>query len=93
MIDSRKTKRCDNGWYICPHCLHCCDDNQINMIVQRFTVSNNPIPSRIKGMIGKGHNNNGLYYCPYCGKQISKGNRKPDKCPFCKENFIDNSKK
>lgn len=93
LIDSRKTKRCDNGWYICPHCLHCCDDNQINMIVQRFTVSNNPIPSRIKGMIGKGHNNNGLYYCPYCGKQISKGNRKPDKCPYCKENFIDNSKK
>ena len=93
LIDSRKTKRCDNGWYICPNCLHCCDDNQINLIVQRFTVSNNPIPSRIKSMIGKGHNNNGIYYCPYCGKQISIGNRKPKKCPYCMEKFIDDSLK
>lgn len=44
-------------------------------------------------MIGKGHNNNGIYYCPYCGKQISIGNRKPKKCPYCMEKFIDDSLK
>lgn len=26
LIDSRDTKQCPNGWYICPTCLACCDN-------------------------------------------------------------------
>lgn len=72
LIDSRDSKRCPNGWYICPSCLSCCDDAQYERLAQRYLVSNRPAPPRIESMRGHGHNDKGLYFCPKCGGEIEK---------------------
>lgn len=70
LIDSRDSKRCPNGWYICPTCLACCDDEQYERQAQRFRIINRPVPERIARMLGLGHNDKGKYFCPDCGGPI-----------------------
>lgn len=72
LIDSRDTKKCPNDWYICPTCLSCCDDNLYQLMAQRYTAASKPIPDKIKNMLGQGHNDKGLFYCPFCGTQLEK---------------------
>lgn len=70
LIDSRDTKQCPNGWYICPTCLACCNDAQYERLAQRYVIINQSIPTRIKEKIGCGHNDKGEYFCPICGGPI-----------------------
>ena len=70
LIDSRDTKQCPNGWYICPTCLSCCDDKQYERLAQRYVLSNLSIPNRIESKLGKGHNDKDRYFCPGCGSEL-----------------------
>lgn len=70
LIDSRDSKQCPNGWYICPDCLSCCDDAQYERLAQRYIISNKPVPRRIEEKRGHGHNDKRIYFCPQCGTQI-----------------------
>lgn len=72
LIDSRDTKQCPNGWYICPTCLACCDDEQYERQAQRYILTKRPIPSRIQEKRGCGHNDKGEYFCPKCGNPIQE---------------------
>lgn len=91
LIDSRDTKQCPNGWYICPTCLGCCDDQQYERQAQRYILTKHTIPSRIQAKRGYGHNNKGEYFCPKCGNPIQiidDGHEKtPWRCPECNLNF------
>lgn len=91
IIDSRDSKQCPNGWYICPTCASCCDDNQYERQAQRYILSNRPIPDRIKKMLGHGHNDKNEYFCPNCGNklEITKDtcNKTIKKCPICHKSF------
>ena len=93
LIDSRDTKRCPNGWYICPcpTCLACCDDAQYERQAQRYILSNRPIPDRIKKMLGHGHNDKGDYFCPNCGTHIEMVQDEHGNyfrgCPTCHQKF------
>lgn len=90
-IDSRDTKQCPNGWYICPTCLSCCNDEQYERLAQRYVLSNRPIPSRIQLKLGMGHNDKNLYFCYLCGNQIEQiedGNNPITRiCSQCKKVF------
>lgn len=94
LIDSRDTKQCPNGWYICPKCLSCCDDKQYERLAQRYEISHLPIPKRIQLKIGKGHNDKGIFFCPNCGYGIDINVKmKKGYCSKCGEYFeikIDN---
>ena len=70
LIDSRDTKQCPNGWYICPTCLACCDDEQYERQAQRYILIKKTIPTRIQEKRGQGHNDKGEYFCPQCGELI-----------------------
>lgn len=72
LIDSRDTKQCPNGWYICPSCLACCDDEQYERQAQRYILTKRPVPQKIQEKLGKGHNNKGEYFCPKCGNPIQQ---------------------
>lgn len=95
LIDSRDTKQCPNGWYICPTCLACCDDEQYKRQAQRYRILNRPVPERIVRMLGHGHNDKGEYFCPECGGQIEfvmdehYGEERRG-CPQCHKFFDDN---
>lgn len=96
LIDSRDTKRCPNGWYICPTCLACCDDEQYERQAQRYRILNRPVPERIARMLGHGHNDKGEYFCPECGGPIEiivgePYDEKRRDCPNCHKIFDDNS--
>ena len=91
LIDSRDTKQCPNGWYICPTCLACCDDEQYERQAQRYILTKRPVPPRIEEKRGHGHNDKGEYFCPKCGKPILEiedehGNTFRG-CPECNINF------
>ena len=95
LIDSRDTKRCPNGWYICPTCLACCDDEQYERQAQRYRIINSPVPERIARMLGHGHNDKGEYFCPDCGGPIEivmyeRYGEKRRGCPRCHKFFDDN---
>ena len=91
LIDSRDTKQCPNGWYICPTCLACCDDEQYERQAQRYILTKRPVPPRIQEKRGKGHNDKGIYFCPQCGnliQEIDDGHGNSFRgCPECNINF------
>lgn len=92
LIDSRDSAKCPNGWYICPECLACCEDELYERQAQRYIIQNQPIPQRLRQMIGKGHNDKDVFYCPSCGRLLEtiedehggifKG------CLFCKKRYV-----
>lgn len=91
LIDSRDTKRCPNGWYICPTCLACCDDAQYERQAQRYILTNRPVPPRIQNKRGHGHNDKGEFFCPDCGHQIETVEDEHGGlyswCPNCHKNY------
>lgn len=91
LIDSRDSKPCPNGWYICPSCLSCCDDAQYERLAQRYVLSGRPVPDRIESKRGHGHNDKGEYFCPTCGnpvEMITEENGNTYKgCKNCGRNF------
>ena len=91
LIDSRDSKQCPNGWYICPSCLSCCDDEQYERLAQRYILSGKQVPDRIEALRGHGHNDKGQYFCPQCGGPIEiltdeEGNTYKG-CKTCMRNF------
>ena len=91
LIDSRDSAKCPNGWYICPSCLSCCDDAQYDRQSQLYILSKTDVPERIQRMLGRGHNDKGLFFCPRCGtgiEVIDDGGEKYSKpCPKCGSEF------
>ena len=93
LIDSRDTKRCPNNWYICPDCLACCDDSMYARQVQLYILANKPVPDKLNAMLGQGHNDKNIFFCPDCGCQIlitkDEHNNEIKICPHCKRDFND----
>ena len=71
LIDSRDSKKCENGWVICPSCLSCCNDNLFDMLIAKHR-RNGYIPLRLQECEGKGHNNKNIFFCPQCGTQLGE---------------------
>lgn len=82
IIDSRETRKCPNGIYICPSCLACCSNDYFNKIAQRYSLASQTLPTRLKDLLGKGHKEKKIKYCPKCGKEFSFILYK---CPNCNQ--------
>lgn len=91
LIDSRDTKQCPNNWYICPDCLSCCDDNMYARQVQLYILAGKPVPEKLNAMLGNGHNDKNIFFCPNCGSQIlitkDEHNSEIKMCPHCQRRF------
>ena len=83
-IDSRDTKQCPNGWYICPNCLSCCDATLYERMRQRYVSNDKPVPSYITQRLKYAHNNNGIYYCPKCGNKLNDNKKY---CEICNQTY------
>ena len=97
LIDSRDSVQCPNGWYICPTCHSCCDDDQYERQAQRYISQNRVVPAHIEIKRGHGHNDKGIYFCHICGTELQmfgeRGNEKWG-CPHCQKEYnrnIDNN--
>lgn len=92
LIDSRDSVRCPNGWYICPTCLSCCNDQQFERQAQRYVIERRPIPPRLQSMLGQGHNDKNQFFCYQCGvmlEEILVENEKKIVCPNCNKDFTE----
>lgn len=103
LIDSRDSKKCENGWVICPSCLACCNDNLFEKLIARHR-RNGYVPVKLQECEGKGHNNKGIFFCPKCGTQLRDIDveekvrledgtddiiiRKEFGCPQCKQSYV-----
>lgn len=92
LIDSRDSHQCPNGWFICPVCLSCCNDEQFERLAQKYTLTQKSIPQWILTHLGKGHNDKKQYYCPNCGGPIEEvkdehGNLHT-RCKKCKREYF-----
>jgi hypothetical protein len=71
LIDSRDSKKCENGWVICPVCLSCCNDDLFDSLIAKHR-RNGYVPPRLLECEGKGHNNKHIYFCPKCATKIEE---------------------
>ena len=71
LIDSRDSKKCENGWVICPTCLSCCNDNLFDSLIAKHR-RNGYVPPKLLECEGKGHNNKHIYFCPKCASKLEE---------------------
>lgn len=92
LIDSRDSKQCPNGWYICPTCHSCCNDAQYERLAQRYIIEKKPIPDRVRNKRGQSHNDKNIFFCHKCGTELQMVDRHGEfklGCPTCKIIFDD----
>ncbi len=94
IIDSRDTKQCPNGWYICPKCGACCSDTFLEGLVIRRQHQGLPIPASLSAAVGRGHAERKMYFCYKCGAQKvwiqDKDGKSEWRCPNCDPHQEDN---
>lgn len=69
IIDSRDTKQCPNGLYICPICNSCCSNKFFESMALKYQRQGRHIPAFISRNAGKGHKELNMVFCPQCGTQ------------------------
>lgn len=93
IIDSRNSKKCPNGHYICGNCLSCCNDNVFERMARRYVLEGKQVPFGIRMKLDMGHNNKGVFFCPDCGNQLHKrGTKNQLYCEQCDKTFKHNDK-
>lgn len=72
IIDSRDSKTCPNGQYICPECGACCSTEnargRLDNLKQTGGVISRRLVDFVRGELG--HWEKGVFFCYNCGKQI-----------------------
>lgn len=85
VIDSREVHKCTNGMYICPSCFSCCSNDFFGKMINRYVIASQNIPERLKKMVGKGHLEAKIRFCPKCGTEFSA---EQEVCPNCKHKKV-----
>jgi hypothetical protein len=82
IIDSRDSKRCPNGQYICPKCGQCCSHAEFTRRLSNLQKTGGHISSHLIYLINNncGHLEKGEFYCYKCGKKLNDR-----KCHQCSE--------
>lgn len=87
LIDSRETKQCPNGLYICPSCNSCCSNAFFDGMASKYRRQGLNPPAFISSKIGKGHKDLNMYFCPTCGTQkteiVDKAGKHEYRCLVC----------
>lgn len=76
IIDSRDSKTCPNGQYICPNCGACCSTENYRMRINNLHKNGGSISNWIINFVQKdlGHWEKKEFYCHKCGKQMAEKN-------------------
>ena len=75
-IDSRDSKQCPNGQYICPECGACCSTENFSLRISHLRMTGGYISDRLRLFVENdlGHWEKHEYYCYKCGKLMSRSN-------------------
>lgn len=84
IIDSRDSKQCSNGQYICPECGACCSTENFRLRLNHLEMTGGYKSPRLVNFVNSnlGHWEKHEFYCYKCGSQmIDEGGT--FKCPHC----------
>lgn len=94
IIDSRDSKQCPNGQYICPECGGCCSTENFRQRISNLYQVGGVVSPWIESFVrdGRGHWEKNECYCYKCGKKMifQDGDYV---CPDCKVKYDKTSKK
>jgi hypothetical protein len=79
-IDSRDSKKCPNGQYICPECGACCSTQNFANRLSNLQYTGGYISPWLENFVRNdlGHWEKGIFYCYKCGMEMVDGI-----CPNC----------
>lgn len=91
-IDSRDSKQCPNGQYICPECGACCSTENFRLRISHLHMTGGYVSDRLRMFVehNLGHWEKHEYFCYKCGNPMQMqcdGNRV---CPNCKTEYENN---
>lgn len=83
-IDSRVSKKCSNGLYICEKCGSCCSHNMFKRRLNNLSI-NGQNDSRLGELVvnNEGHLEKAEYFCYKCGQVMEEQSAKKFKCRDC----------
>lgn len=89
IIDSRVSKRCDNGLFICDNCGSCCSHNMLERRLANLKLTGGYIhESLIKCVTEKlGHLERGEYFCYKCKAEMTEVGNDIFQCSSCKVTY------
>jgi len=85
IIDSRVSKRCDNGLYICDTCGSCCSHNMLERRLSNLKLTGGYIHDNLVKCVNEklGHLERGEYFCYRCKSEMTEINNDIFQCSNC----------
>lgn len=89
IIDSRVSKSCDNGLYICDSCGTCCSDSMFKRRLDKLKLVGGYIHEGLLRSVQeeRGHLEKAEYYCYKCEGMMTEINEKRFECTNCKVSY------
>jgi cold shock CspA family protein len=85
IIDSRVSKKCTNGLYICENCGSCCSHSMLERRLNGLRTTNGYIHSSLVYEVERklGHLERAEYYCFRCGEEMDETDSEVFHCNSC----------
>lgn len=85
IIDSRRSMKCTNGWYICEDCGSCCSHIAMERRSKNLSINGGKISGGIYEFIENklGHLEKAEYFCHQCGQYMTEYSSTLYKCGDC----------
>lgn len=89
IIDSRESKQCTNGWYICPECGSCCSHIAFERRLNNLSINGGIIYDDLRQKIDtkSGHLEKAEYSCYKCGQFMTEYSESLFKCSDCEVTY------
>ena len=88
-IDSRDSKQCPNGQYICPECGACCSTNNFKLRISHLHMTGGYVSDRLRRFVeyDLGHWEKQKYFCYKCGNPMQLRSNGVYVCPNCNTQY------
>ena len=85
IIDSRVSKKCDNGLFICDNCGSCCSHNMLQRRLANLELTGGYIHDNLKKCVNEklGHLERAEYFCYKCKSEMTELSNDVFQCPTC----------
>lgn len=85
IIDSRVSKRCDNGLFVCDNCGSCCSHNMLERRLSNLKLTGGYIHDNLVKCVNEklGHLERGEYFCYKCKSEMTEISNDIFQCSNC----------
>jgi len=82
IIDSRISRKCENGLYICNNCGSCCSHDMLKRHLENLELTGGYVHQNLRNCVKKklGHLERAIYFCYRCKSEMKEINNEVFKC-------------